>query len=106
MLIINDKRSDLVTKTFFHHNQPANSAVVIIERMNLLKAYMEIQDGIYVHGLFFIGLNQLNQLAMNVFRHYAQFMWIFSIFTDTNLMFLIRISTVGQTVMVPSNQLR
>lgn len=46
MLIINDKRSDLVTKTFFHHNQPANSAVVIIERMNLLKAHMEIQDGI------------------------------------------------------------
>ena len=106
MLIINDKRSDLVTKTFFHHNQPANSAVVIIERMNLLKAHVEIQNSIQIHRLLFIDLNQLNQLAMDVFRHYAQFMWIFSIFTDTNLMFLIRISTIGQAVMIPPNQLR
>lgn len=40
----NDKRYDAVGQAFLKHNQTAHTPVAVLKRMNLLEAYMEIED--------------------------------------------------------------
>jgi hypothetical protein len=44
LLIIDDKWDDLVSQAFFHHDQPAQSAVSIFEGVDAFKADMEVKD--------------------------------------------------------------
>ena len=40
----NDKRYNAVGQTFLKHDQTAHTPVAVLKRMNLLEAYMEIED--------------------------------------------------------------
>ena len=42
MLLINDKRYDIVFQTLFKKNQPSDSAVTVLKRMDFFKLYMKI----------------------------------------------------------------
>ena len=94
MFIINDEWNDVMTKAFFYHNESADTAIIIFKGMDLLKAYVEIQDSIKVHEFLFICLNQFIQLVANLRCGYSKFARACPILTNTNLMFLISIGSI------------
>ncbi len=42
--VCDDKGDDAVCETFLEHQQAPNSAIAVLERMNLLEAYMKVKD--------------------------------------------------------------
>ena len=42
--VSNDERNDVVSQTFLEHQQTTNSAIAILERMNLFETDVKIQD--------------------------------------------------------------
>lgn len=52
-----------MAKAFFYHNHPADTAIIIFKRVDLLKADVEIQNCIHIYRLILIRLDQLVQLA-------------------------------------------
>lgn len=68
LLIVDDKRHDLMPQAFLHHDQSAKAAVAIFEGVDAFKADMEIQDilqGNIALGLIF--LQQGGQRSMDIF---------------------------------------
>lgn len=67
MFIVHDKRNDIMPKTLFQHDHSTNATIIVIERMDLFKASVEIQNGIEINRFIFISLNQLFQFTADLF---------------------------------------
>ena len=42
MFIIDDERDDVMAKAFLYYNDSTYMAIIIVERMNFLKAHVEV----------------------------------------------------------------
>ena len=92
-------------KTFLHYEQPANTTIIIIKGMDLLKANMKVQNRIEVYVFAFISFDQLVQLAIDLFYCNSQLMRFFPVLTDLDLLFSVSIGSIGQIVVIPLDQI-
>ena len=54
VLVIYNKRSDVMPKAFLYHNQSTDTAIIVIKWVYPFKAHMEVQNGIEIHRLSFV----------------------------------------------------
>ena len=92
--IVEDERVDAVAQAFFHHDQATEAAVVILERVDLLEADVEIEDAFHIHGAFFVVFQKSRQRRGDVFRCDTELGFRQAEFTGAECFFAVGVGAV------------
>ena len=93
-LIVDDEGIYTVTQALLQHDQAADPAVIILKRMDLLKAHMKVQDVVNVGRTFLIILEQSCQSSADIFGADAELVGRCPVFAGPQLLLAVGIGAV------------